>query len=236
MPTGLGGEIIWLCPSLDNAGNGTTTITDLSGNGNDGTLTNATPATAWKADTEHGGVRAIDLDGTNDYVATTLNAVPVSSHSFAIWVYKPSTNDSILLNQRVGGSAQFQLWLSPSTHSQKLQYWNGSSQVNSDTNCPQNQWVHCGATRSGTTLKFYINGTLAGTKSITVPSASSANVLLGYEGYGYAKGKWDDCRIFNRELTAGEMSALASVRAYQPGGTPKGPDYMTGVRRGLLSL
>ena len=45
----------WWCPSLDDAGNGTTTLTDLSGNGNHGTLTNMDPATDWVADTRMAG-------------------------------------------------------------------------------------------------------------------------------------------------------------------------------------
>lgn len=50
----------WI-PSLDSAGNGTTTLTDLIGS-NNGTLQNMDPATDWVADTNAGGVRALDFD------------------------------------------------------------------------------------------------------------------------------------------------------------------------------
>ena len=57
-------------PSRDTAGNSTTTLTDLSSGENNGTLTNmAVPANNWVADTDAGGVRALEFDGSNDYVA-----------------------------------------------------------------------------------------------------------------------------------------------------------------------
>lgn len=64
----------WWCPSLDTSGNGTTTLTDLSGNGNNGTLTNMDAGTDWVADTDSGGVRALDFDGSNDRIANFSDA------------------------------------------------------------------------------------------------------------------------------------------------------------------
>lgn len=78
----------WI-PSLDTAGNGTTTLTDLVGS-NHGTLTNMDAATDWVADTGAGGVRALDFDGVNDHVVFSPPAFS-STASFSLWV-KPATN------------------------------------------------------------------------------------------------------------------------------------------------
>lgn len=62
----------WI-PSRDDAGNGTTTLTDLAG-ANNGTLTNMDAATDWVSDTGAGGVRALDFDGSNDFVSFGNNS------------------------------------------------------------------------------------------------------------------------------------------------------------------
>ena len=61
MPTGLGGEVMWLCPSLDDSPN------DLSGNGNHGTYENGISTVA-DSDPTYGGSRAYNFDGSNDYI------------------------------------------------------------------------------------------------------------------------------------------------------------------------
>ena len=59
MPVGLGDEVMWLCPSLDDSPN------DLSGNGNNGIYANGISTVA---DDTYGGSRAYNFDGTNDYI------------------------------------------------------------------------------------------------------------------------------------------------------------------------
>ena len=90
-PEGIGTEIAWWCPSLrdDSA---SSTVTDLTGGGYDMNLVNM-GATNWVADTDEGGVRALEFDGTNEYCRTTLNNVPYATldaqlqTSVSVWVY-----------------------------------------------------------------------------------------------------------------------------------------------------
>lgn len=74
---------VW-CPSRDDSGNGTTTLNDLIGSKH-ATLTNfaLTGSTSnWVADTDNGGVRALDFDNTNDYA--DIGAVDVLPSSGAL--------------------------------------------------------------------------------------------------------------------------------------------------------
>lgn len=83
----------WI-PSLDDAGNGTTTLTDLVGDKN-GTLTNfaLTGSTSnWVADTNAGGIRALDFDGTNDNVNIGDNFNDVITGASAKWAVSAWVN------------------------------------------------------------------------------------------------------------------------------------------------
>jgi hypothetical protein len=53
--------VAWI-PSRDDAGNGTTTLNDLGNNSVDGSFVGL-PTSAWVANTDAGGVRALDFTG-----------------------------------------------------------------------------------------------------------------------------------------------------------------------------
>jgi hypothetical protein len=89
---------VWI-PSLDTSGNGTTTLNQLLGGGNNGTLTNfalSGSTSNWVADTASGGVRAIAFDSANDYVQcgaiTSLNGA--SKASYSAWIYRASAQSA----------------------------------------------------------------------------------------------------------------------------------------------
>ena len=78
----------WI-PSLDTAGNGTTTLTDLVGS-NNGTLTNMDAATDWVSDTSNGGVRALDFSGgLNKGVIASSSAINAERGTISCWM-KPT--------------------------------------------------------------------------------------------------------------------------------------------------
>lgn len=63
MPTPVAGETAWWCPSLDDAGNNTTTLNDLVGD-HHVTLSGFEIAAAWADDADSGGVRALEFFST----------------------------------------------------------------------------------------------------------------------------------------------------------------------------
>ena len=80
MPTGLGDELLWLCPSLDDSPN------DLSGNNNGGTYKNGT-GTVVDSDPVYNGSRAYSFDGSDDYILTGSQAINSKqlSRSWSLW-------------------------------------------------------------------------------------------------------------------------------------------------------
>lgn len=234
--------VAWWCPSRDDtvlenevavSGNGTTTLTDLSGKGNHGTLTNMDPATDWVADTTSGGVRALDHDGVNDFIATPLTSVPADEHSISIWNKRISTKNGFFIAQRGTGGDQFQMWTG--TGDTRLNYWNGSVTSQSTGSYTNDVWQHLGVTRKGTAIRFYIDGVLAGTATSAIPAQSTANVAIMTDKVGtFAQGLWDDCRIASRAWTDAEWALLASKRGYQHKGLSRIIAAHYAARRGCF--
>lgn len=76
------------------------------------------------------------------------------------------------------------------------------------------QWVHVALTFDGTTGTMYVNGTATNTFPFT-PSLSGASLRIGRIGsdttYDFS-GSIDDVRLYNRALSAAEVSALQSYQ------------------------
>jgi hypothetical protein len=77
---------------------------------------------------------------------------------------------------------------------------------------PQNVWTHLAFVASGTQMQLYANGALAGTISTNIP-CPRGYIGAGYLSSGakfldYMKGGLDEVQIFNRALSATEISSI----------------------------
>lgn len=219
MPTGIGGEIAWWCPSLDDSGKGTTTLNDQVST-NTGTLTNfsLTGSTSnWVADTDASGIRCLAHDGTNDVVlGTGLSALSGTTHSLACWckISSMAANGFVALTAGTGGrfwqiESATKVYVSSTLITVTSQTWPGG-------------WTHLAFIASGSSVSFYRNGTLLGTGAApsSVASGSKAWYLGDWSAGGFClNGRMDDARVFDRAITAGEVMLLASRRGYQPSPT-----------------
>lgn len=77
------------------------------------------------------------------------------------------------------------------------------------------QWYHFMGTRSGTTMKFYVNGVLVDTKDTgtvkDVTSSLNGTIFSNYNGSWYTDafdGKLADIRIWSRALSDGEAASV----------------------------
>ena len=157
------------------------TTRDLSGNNNTGTLTNMSQSTTPAA----GKVgQALNFDGVNDYVDRGTGPTVVNSVSF--WVY-PETTTEYFVN--LTGTTDF-IWVNAGTVTatgltSPTIYVDGSVSSTLVTN----KWQHVVVT--------------------TATSENASNLDLGRtEDANYLQGKLDEVRIYNRALSAAEITQL----------------------------
>jgi hypothetical protein len=73
-----------------------------------------------------------------------------------------------------------------------------------------NTWYHLAVTRSGSLYSLYINGALAktATNSASVPNAAAFLTIGEAESLGFMNGLLDEVTIYNRALTAAEITSI----------------------------
>ena len=230
----LPGQIGWWCPSLDTSGNGTTTLTDLIG-ARTGTLTNMDAATDWVANTESGGVRALDFDGTNDEV---LLASAFFTMPFAVSLWAKPRNATALYSAFSIGSStstnplfsvQFRGDIAGDPIAGQMRGIDPAiNTFASGASFAADQWVHVLAVfRSANYRQIYVNG-VAGTEDTTAHTVETLNrmsigSLARTTSGSFFNGLIDDIRLFGIEPSQATITAAATGRAYQPsigGGFP----------------
>jgi hypothetical protein len=185
-----------------NAGSGTT-VSDVSGNGNTGTIVNAT----WTTSGKYGG--ALSFNGANAQVvindaaslhltsAVTLEAWVNPSTAPTGWqdvIYKAVDNYYLEGSSTNGNKPGTGVLLTSSV--EPLAY--GSAQLAAST------WTHLAMTYDGPTVKIYVNGTLISStaQSGTITTSTNPLQIGGDTTYGqYFNGIIDEVRVYNIALT-----------------------------------
>lgn len=209
---------------------------DESGNGNNGTITNASLTT----DRYSTSSSAFYFDSTS-YISGGCSNFPSRSRSISLWYLADTLGSSgymQLLFGYGGGTTCGTSWLmsfeNPDLFDQfgvsplgKIEVQGHCQDFRSYTSYPstwKDNWIHLVVTYDGDTLKYYFNGALDSKHvigSITT-STSSKNWALGSSPksdgttiYGATdpegqlfRGKLDDLAIWDRELTPGEILDL----------------------------
>jgi hypothetical protein len=190
------------------ANNITSGFEDLSGNGHNGTAKNSNGSgMAWVSGSVGGGV---SFDGTDDYVELPIAAhADVSNGSLVMWLNSRNvTTDRYVYSDEAGGASWLGLYfnatgLNAGFYNSGYSWQLLSQAVNVDT------WYHVVITWSSSGAYMYLNGASVKTSAVTskaefAPSRISAGRYPGY----YFDGSLDDIRVYNRALSAAEVSAL----------------------------
>ena len=200
-----------------NEGTGTT-VSDMSSNSNNGTMTNMANDD-WISNSLFAQDYSLDLDGSNDYVQVADdNALDISSSiTVSAWIYPTNiANKDGIISKRTStensGDWAFRL---TSAAKLKLLIWDGDANngSTSSTNAiSTNTWTHIAYTHdnSTNTTKFYINGSLdATTTGLSKNLAgNNSNVYIGWDGQQGDKfftGKIDDICIWDDVRTQTEI-------------------------------
>jgi hypothetical protein len=203
-PTGLRGQ--WL---LDE-GSGTT-ARDSSGLGNHGTVQGTV---AWGPGRSGSG---LVLDGVSGQVEV-LDAASLDLSgpmTVAAWVRPDTLATQYVVKKATQSRNGYELSLSSSGRGffRVNDVASGDKyRVNATSVHQLGTWVHLAGTYDGTTMRFYVDGVLQG--SVVGPSAITTNsspLGIGAEPGGYRrfKGGLDEVRLYDRALSAQEISALA---------------------------
>ena len=174
-----------------------TTLTDLSGNGIDGTLSHASIGT----DTPG----TMDFDGSTDYVSVTMPSVGPSL-TIASWV-NPDVD--------TGGDNYKAIfdWLGGDDfifgyrNNKIAQYSYQSDLLYSDTDLTVGGWNYIVLTRTTSVVTFYLNGAADGGDSTSTRTPSGVAHIGSRSGTTYEfDGKIAILRVYDRVLSAKEVS------------------------------
>ena len=193
-----------------------TTWTDLSGNGNNGTLTNGPTYNS-----ANGG--SIVFDGVNDKVIVPYNSnLNPSNVTISVWFKRTST---IYYSHFAGLPASNSTW-NPPYISYGLEFISTSDQpafilgfsnttfsyttATASASTAVGLWVNVVGTYDGSFSKIYVNGQLATSIAETrTLLTTSANFVLGTETQGTSlyplNGNIANTQIYNRALTPQEI-------------------------------
>jgi hypothetical protein len=173
---------------------------------------------------------ALNFDGTNDRVTTSLVPVTAGTVSYSVWVYPRALNSyQGILSTYTSNSQSLELFVD-ATGSRFIV----ANIANATFTVPAtvNAWQHLAVSINGTAAVSYLNGSVVSSAAITATGASASAFVIGQRSSGatpYAyNGLIDDLRLYSRTLTAPEVRLLASRRGI--GLTPL-PDRAAGLPR-----
>ena len=197
---------------------GSTTWVDISGNGNNGTLTNGPTYNS-----ANGG--SIVFDGVDDIVNTFLNlgTNPIPSHTISVWFKTNSASGKKIIgveNVQNGQAASLydrHLYVGTNSKLYYAVYDTKSNFITSSANVTNNIWKNATAVCTGAnSISLYVDGTLNG--------STTGNGYSGYNGSyiriggyaldasthpnslpGYFTGNISVVQIYNRALSASEI-------------------------------
>ena len=219
-----------------------TTVTDASGNGNNGTVTNTT----WSTSGRYRG--ALSFNGTTSLV--TIPDSPSlhlsSGMTLEAWV-DPSTVNANYRDVIYKANDNFYLEATSSSSSRPdagLIAGGSYADAFGTSALPANTWSFLTETYDGSTLRLYVNGAQVASTAHTGAIATSTNPLqIGGDslyGQNFA-GLIDNVRIYNVALSAAQIQAdqTTSVVAGPPDTTPPsqpGTLSATAVSSGEIDL
>jgi len=188
-----------------------TSWTDLSGNGNNGTLVNGVGYSS-----NNGG--SLVFDGANDYVDTTFtDNIVISGFTYSFWFYgtkstihfpaqffvSADSNTVFRIERFSSGNNTIEFGHSPNGGSI------GANELRSN-NFPNNIWTYCTLVYDGSVKYIYKNGNLdvASSSGQVLTHYSGAFLRIGARQNGVLlpfQGNMPIIQLYNRALTAQEI-------------------------------
>lgn len=194
------------------------TLRDWSGYANHGTLTNMTSGSDWITDQ---GRWSLDFDGANDVVTMTPGMITgTSPFTMSAWCRFNATpsffQGVMMIGGGTTGTSAYIGWVSSASFGTNNSWGGGGFGRNYGSGITDvTGWHHVLMTSTGggsQTFTIWVDGKLmiSGTETITLVST---HLRIGANpSDAFVNGKIDDCRLYNRVLSDGEIKRLASRR------------------------
>lgn len=195
---------------------------DSSGNGDFGSVSGATWANGKRG-------KSLNFDGTDDYLDLSNKGLGDPNNfggtngkvSISLWL-KPTRSTGVVYDtilRRIGGMHYMAIVGDGSNRFIRLMVWNEVASANywpdSISTIPVDTWTHVVfILEAGVGYSFYINGVLDRSESVpglVIGNYGSSDSAFGAKldsGASFFKGQIDDVRLYNRVLTAAEVSAM----------------------------
>ena len=201
---------------------------DNSGNSNDGTVTNATLA----SDRHGNSDKAYSFDGNNSYVEIPWSGTAIikGDITMSVWLnIKDKENDYSGGYARIikAPGEYYEMWVNwnnDGVNDREIYARSGGQGISITTgnNVREETWNHVVYTYTSDTLRMYLNGKIINKQlknwdwNNSLPG--SGNIYIGAYGPNSNPflGSIDDVRLYNRALTASEISTLYSVESESP--------------------
>lgn len=161
--------------------------------------------------------KSVDFDG-NDYLIAPASSdlnIGSSDFTFESWVYPTNYGEIVSAFNQSSPYVGWLFGLNFAGNTGKMAIWlsePSSASYHSNSVVPLNQWSHVAFTKSGTTYKFYLNGTFDGsfTSSIT-SSTSQQDVRIGADN-NPTPSRYLTGKISNLRITKGQVLYTDSFR------------------------
>jgi prepilin-type N-terminal cleavage/methylation domain-containing protein len=188
------------------------TANDISGWGNNGTISGAT----YTSDTPSETGYALSFNGTTDYTDAGSDAsTNFTSENFTIsvWIKTAKGTGQTIVQRGTSQVRGYTLMADPYIH--LLTHQSGTyTYCRSQNRVDNNLWQHWAAVREGTNVRLYYNGTeskpytggncIAIANPITAPTDP---LWIGRGSWGYFNGLADEVHIYSTALTATQIQS-----------------------------
>ena len=159
---------------------------------------------------------AAGFNGTSSYVGTPLSLNSTPAFTALGWINRAADQAN-----RTGIWGQNDKLEFGYINNNTLQIWTDNALNVTPNPFPNGQWAFLAVVSDGPNIRLYTNGLLAGSRAQTLPGDNAFTFNIGGGGIFdaiSANGNWfngqiDDVAVYNRALSAAEVSALYSLGA-----------------------
>lgn len=205
------GLVLLFDPAIEASYSGSgTTLSDISGNANNGTLVNSPTYSSL-----NGG--KLTFNGSTNYITTAYSASLGESLSFGCWCRPTAAglaNGSDLIGKGYATTAPFASWGVDFTSAREFRFFvSDSTTLGNVSSAAQtlNNWYYIFATYNNKLLNCYINGSQVATRTSTNTILYNSNtVSVGANPLSLAGSYWTgdiaQIQLYNRNLSQSEIT------------------------------